>query len=128
MIRQVGGPLIRRTKGIRFVVPKSVDAALIVRATDTDEATDARHAQAMPADIAYLQESVRMVFPSAPVDDVLWCYAGVRPLVNEPGLVESSVTRRHVLRTVCDGLVAVQGGKLTTFPTVGREAVVAAAN
>lgn len=139
---KVGGELIRRTRGIHLVVPKFVESALIVRATDgrtffvipwmdycligttdTDEATDARYAQGTPVDIAYLQESVRFYFPDAPVDDVKWCYAGVRPLVNEPGLVESSVTRRHVLRPVCDGLVAVQGGKLTTFPGLARDAV-----
>lgn len=140
-------PLIRKTKGIHLVVPKFVDVALIVRAkdgrtffvipwqdhcligtTDTDEPIDARYAQGTPVDIAYLQESVLQYFPDAPVHDIRWCYAGVRPLVNEDGLAESAVTRRHVLRDVAPGLVAVQGGKLTTYPTVAREAARAAAN
>lgn len=137
----VDAPLIRKTKGIHLVVPRFVETAMIVRAkdgraffvipwqdhclvgtTDTDEPTDARYAQTQPDDVAYLQESVRAYFPDAPVDDIQWTYAGVRPLVSEPGLTESSVTRRHVLRPVADGLVAIQGGKLTTFPTLSRQA------
>ncbi len=137
-----GPPLIRRTKGIHLVVPRFVDVALIVRAkdgrtffvipwlehcligtTDTDEPTDARYAEATPMDVAYLQESVLQYFPAAPVRDVRWTYSGVRPLVNEDGLAESAVTRRHVLHDVMPGLTCLQGGKLTTYPSLAEQAV-----
>ncbi len=138
--------LIRGTKGIHIVVPRFVDTALIIRAkdgrtffilpwqqhcvigtTDTDFEGDPGATRATPDEIAYLQDAARWYFPHAPVDEVLWTYAGVRPLVNQEGLTEGNVTRRHVLhdhaKEGARNLWSVQGGKLTTYRHLAEEAV-----
>ncbi len=138
--------LIRGTKGIHIVVPRFVEKALIIRAkdgrtffilpwhehclvgtTDTDFEGDPGMATATAEEVAYLQESARFYFPNAPLDRVRWTYAGVRPLVNETGLTEGNVTRRHVLHDHkadgADHLWSVQGGKLTTYRHLSEEAV-----
>lgn len=140
-------PLIRKTKGAHIVVPRFVDVALIVKAardgrtffvlpwkdhclvgtTDTDFAGDPRLATATGDDVAYLKEEARRYFPDAPLDEVRWAYAGVRPLVHEEGLTASNVTRRHILHDHADdgaaGLWSLQGGKLTTFESFGAMVV-----
>ena len=137
--------LIRGTKGSHIVVPRFVDEALIVRAkdgrtffvlpwrdhtvigtTDTDFEGDPRDAVATAEDVAYLQESARAYFPDAPLDEIRWTYAGVRPLVHQEGLTESHVTRRHRLHDHAGdgaaGLWSIQGGKLTTYRHLAEEA------
>jgi glycerol-3-phosphate dehydrogenase len=138
---------VRKTKGIHVVVPRFIDIALIIRAsdgrtffilpwhehcligtTDTDYEGDAGGAAADAADVAYLLESARAYFPDAPLDEIRYTYAGVRALVNQEGLTESNVTRRHILydHAKKDGIGALwslQGGKITTYRALAEEAV-----
>lgn len=142
-----GPPKIRKTKGAHVVVPRFLDVAFMVRAkdgrsffllpweghcligtTDTDYEGDAADAVATPEDVEYLLASARPYFPSAPLDQVEYTYAGVRALVNEAGVTESNVTRRHILydhakRDGTDGLWTLQGGKITTARTLAEECV-----
>lgn len=141
---------VRCTKGVHVVVPRFVDTALIVKAasdgrtfflipwldtcvigtTDTDFQGDAGDAAATNEDVDYLLDEARRYFPQAPLDraDVRYTYAGVRALVNQEGLTESNVTRRHILydhekRDGVRGLWSLQGGKITTYRTLAEEAV-----
>lgn len=140
-------PKVRKTKGAHIVVPRFCDVALLVRAkdgrtffvlpweahcvvgtTDTDYEGDAGDAVATEADMRYLQESARRYLPEAPLGSVEFAYAGVRALVNQPGVTESNVTRRHILwdhsrRDQVDGLWTLQGGKITTARTLAEECV-----
>ncbi len=140
-------PKVRKTKGIHVVVPRFLDVAVMVRAkdgrtffilpwldhsilgtTDTDYEGDPYDAIAEPAEVAYLQAAARRYFPTAPLDDVQFTYAGVRALVNEAGVSESNVTRRHVIydhaaRDGIDGLWTLQGGKITTARRLAEESV-----
>lgn len=141
-------PKVRKTKGVHVVVPKFTDVALIVKAasdgrtffilpwqdacvigtTDTDYHGDAGDAQAEPDDVAYLLDSAARYFPDAPLDRIRYTYAGVRALVNEEGVTESNVTRRHILyehgeRDGVQALWSLQGGKITTARTLAEECV-----
>ncbi|MHB1261603.1 MAG: glycerol-3-phosphate dehydrogenase [Thermoplasmatota archaeon] len=141
-------PKVRKTKGIHVVVPKFTDVALIVKAasdgrtffilpwqdacvigtTDTDYEGDAGDAVADADDVAYLLDSAARYFPDAPLGDIRYTYAGVRALVNEEGVTESNVTRRHILfehgeRDLVAGLWSLQGGKITTARTLAEECV-----
>jgi glycerol-3-phosphate dehydrogenase len=141
-------PKVRKTKGVHVVVPRFTDTALIVKAasdgrtffilpwqdacvigtTDTDYHGDAGDAAAEPDDVAYLLDSAARYFPDAPLDDIRYTYAGVRALVNEEGVTESNVTRRHILyehgdRDGVRALWSLQGGKITTARTLAEEAV-----
>ena len=141
-------PKVRKTKGVHVVVPKFTDVALIVKAaldgrtffilpwqdscvigtTDTDYHGDAGDAVAEADDVAYLLDSAARYFPDAPLGDIRYTYAGVRALVNEEGVTESNVTRRHILYEhgkddLVSGLWSLQGGKITTARTLAEECV-----
>lgn len=141
-------PKVRKTKGSHVVVPRFTDDALIVKAasdgrtffilpwqrhcvigtTDTDYQGDAGDAAASPEDVAYLVKEAARYFPDAPLDQIAYTYAGVRALVNEEGVTESNVTRRHIIydhakRDGVSGLWSLQGGKITTARTLAEEAV-----
>lgn len=141
-------PKVRKTKGAHVVVPKFTEVALIVKAaldgrtffilpwqdacvigtTDTDYGGDAGDAVADAEDVAYLLDSAARYFPEAPLDDIRYTYAGVRALVNEEGLTESNVTRRHILYEhgkgdLVAGLWSLQGGKITTARSLAEECV-----
>jgi glycerol-3-phosphate dehydrogenase len=136
---------IRTTKGIHIVVPALTSRALVlfsqvdrrllfaiprggltwIGTTDTDYDGDPADARATRADVAYLVASVRHVFPSIQIGDVLATTAGVRALVRQPG-AESSVSRMHKVidgGTVGpDGLISVLGGKITGYRAIAEEA------
>lgn len=134
--------LIRKTKGAHIAVKRFLDTAFIVRAqdgrtffflpwhdvvligtTDTDHPADAGEAAATREDVDYLVAAARRYFPDANLE-VLWTYAGVRPLLNQKGLTESAVSRRHALWPHdAEGLWSVQGGKLTTYRHLAEQAV-----
>ena len=141
-------PKVRKTKGSHVVVPRFTDDALIVKAasdgrtffilpwqrhcvigtTDTDYQGDAGDAAATTDDVTYLLDEAARYFPDAPLDKIAYTYAGVRALVNEEGVTESNVTRRHIIydhdkRDGVAGLWTLQGGKLTTSRTLAEEAV-----
>ncbi|MBV8035601.1 glycerol-3-phosphate dehydrogenase [Roseateles sp.] len=76
------------------------------------------------AETAYLckQASRYLVQPVTPAD-VLWSYAGVRPLLDEGGSA-SSVTRDYLLEADMAGgapLLNVWGGKLTTYRKLAED-------
>lgn len=140
--------LIRGTKGAHILVKSFTKQAYILKlkdgrtffvlpwkrytllgTTDTDFRGDPRDVTCTDEDIAYLQDATRQFFPNAPVDKVLGSYAGVRPLVNQEGLKEGAVTRRHILfdhgkKDGVQGLISIQGGKLTTYRTLSEHVAV----
>ena len=75
------------------------------------------------AEIAYLceQASRYLARPVTPAD-VLWTYAGVRPLLDEGGSA-SSVTRDYLLESDASAapLLNVWGGKLTTYRKLAED-------
>lgn len=81
-------------------------------------------AEIAAAETAYLceQASRYLAEPVRPAD-VLWSYAGVRPLLDEGGSA-SSVTRDYLLEADADGgapLLNVWGGKLTTYRKLAED-------
>jgi glycerol-3-phosphate dehydrogenase len=57
-------------------------------------------------------------------EDVIGTYAGLRPLVGEPGAETSAdISRRHLVERRPEGHVVVTGGKLTTYRRMAQDAV-----
>ena len=76
----------------------------------------------------YLLDFVRRHFgKDVANDDVAWSYAGVRPLLDEPGKGASAVSREYVLDLDSDDdeapMLTVYGGKLTTYRTLSEKSV-----
>ena len=78
-------------------------------------------------EITYLLEEANHALPDANLDreDVLYAYAGIRPLPEASG-AEASITRRHSVHDHAPklaGLLSIVGGKLTTYRELAEVAV-----
>lgn len=94
----------------------------------TDEPTQGPIADvplAPDTDVAWIlaQLSTALARPLGPAD-VLGAYAGLRPLVGEPGAPNTAdISRRHLVEHRPEGHVVVTGGKLTTYRRMAQDAV-----
>jgi glycerol-3-phosphate dehydrogenase len=104
---------------IIFAIPYERDFTLI-GTTDREVDGDPAAIAASDEEIAYLCDTVGAYFnsPVTPAD-VVWSYAGVRPLYDDGSSAAQEVTRDYVLSLDaplgCPPLLSVFGGKITTF-------------
>jgi glycerol-3-phosphate dehydrogenase len=141
-------PWLRLTKGVHIVVPRQrapTQAAItfnsprdarflflipwgahtLIGTTDTDHGGSPDQVFATSEDVAYILEAAQQAFPSARLSegDVVSTYASLRPLVRENGTASYQNSRQHHIREVRPGLIAIAGGKLTTYCTMARKVV-----
>ena len=139
-------PLLRPTKGVHIVVPRAklplnAAAALthprdgrvlfalpffersVLGTTDTDWTGSPDDVRVDLSDVDYLLEVAAHYFPSSKLtrDDVIASWAGLRPLMNATGEHASAVSREHRILATSEGLIAVFGGKLTTYRRMVEE-------
>jgi glycerol-3-phosphate dehydrogenase len=100
----------------------------MIGTTDLRFDNDPSEARCTTAEMDYLLGEVNALIPEANLSakDVLYTFAGVRPLPYAPDLVEAKIPRSHVLHDHAPdipGLVTVVGGKLTTFRQLSEDAV-----
>ena len=114
---------------IVFAIPYEHDYTLI-GTTDIDYHGDTDKVAIAAEEIDYLCELVNHYFArSITPADVVWTYAGVRPLVeddnHEDSESASEITRDYKLALDTDAapLLTVFGGKITTFRKLAEEAV-----
>lgn len=146
---KVQGPLLRPTKGSHIVLERSrlaVDHAVvltgprdnrvmfaipwgertIVGTTDTDEERGPDDLEASGADVDYLLEAVNAYFPEldATRADVISTWSGLRPLMSDSESEHASdVSREHQIINLDPGLLAIVGGKLTTYRLMAEQVV-----
>jgi glycerol-3-phosphate dehydrogenase len=111
-----------------FIVPWN--GLYLIGTTDTRYDGDLDRVVAEDWEIDLLLAETNRVIPHANLtrDDVLYTYAGIRPLPYAPGEAESSVTRRHIVRVHAAtggprGLFSIVGGKLTTYRELAEQTV-----
>ena len=102
---------------IVFAIPYETDFTLI-GTTDQDYQGDPAKVAASPEEAAYLCAAVSeyLKTPVSP-NDVVWSYAGVRPLMDDGSGKPEEATRDYVLELNTLGgapVVSVFGGKITT--------------
>jgi glycerol-3-phosphate dehydrogenase len=98
----------------------------LIGTTDVDYQGDLDRVAISEAETAYLCEAVNRAFAqSIGPGDVVWTYAGVRPLIGEEGSSASNASRDYRLETNLDRapLLSVFGGKVTTFRKLAEQAV-----
>ncbi|MCP9620819.1 glycerol-3-phosphate dehydrogenase [Nocardia otitidiscaviarum] len=140
---------VRASKGVHIVVPRdriASDAALILRTptsvlfvipwgsnhwvvgtTDTDWNLDLAHPAATKADIDYLLDRINEVLVTPLTHaDITGVYAGLRPLLAGESDETSKLSREHAVARIAPGLVAIAGGKYTTYRVMAYDAVDAA--
>ncbi|HYB39860.1 MAG TPA: glycerol-3-phosphate dehydrogenase/oxidase [Mycobacterium sp.] len=147
--KQRGRFQIRASKGVHIVVPRDrivSDVAIILRTersvmfvipwgshwiigtTDTDWNLDLAHPAATKVDIDYILGTVNTVLatPLTPAD-IDGVYAGLRPLLAGESDDTSKLSREHAVAVPAPGLVAIAGGKYTTYRVMAADAIDAAA-
>ncbi len=110
-----------------FAIPYEHDYTLI-GTTDEPWSGLPGKAHISPEETDYLCETVRRYFArEIHPEDVVWSYAGIRPLYDDHAASASAVTRDYVLDLDCgDGkapLLSVFGGKITTYRKLAEHAM-----
>jgi glycerol-3-phosphate dehydrogenase len=111
---------------IVFAIPYQEDFTLI-GTTDRDFDGDPSNVEASSEEIKYLCASVSeyLARPVRP-DDVVWTYAGVRPLYDDGASDAKAATRDYVFELDMPGgapLLSIYGGKITTYRRLAEEAL-----
>jgi len=112
---------------IFFAIPYEEDFTLI-GTTDADHEGDLADVEASTEEIAYLCEGANRFFRQAITpDDVVWSFAGVRPLVDDGSGKPEAATRGYQLDLSPEEqgapLLNVFGGKLTVYRHLAQDAV-----
>jgi glycerol-3-phosphate dehydrogenase len=110
---------------IVFVIPFERDYSLI-GTTELPFSGDPAAAQIEPAEIGYLCRAVGRWFRDPPTPaDVVWSFAGVRPLYDDRAGTAAAVTRDYVfdLDTAGPPALSIFGGKLTTHRRLAEHAL-----
>jgi len=119
------GLILRTATSVLFVIPWR--SHWIVGTTDTGWSLDLAHPAATRADIDYLLDTVNTVLATPLNDgDIEGVYAGLRPLLGGESEQTSQLSREHAVARVAPGLVAIAGGKYTTYRVMAADAVDAA--
>jgi len=111
-----------------FAIPYREDFTLI-GTTDVDYEGDLDRVEISPGEITYLCDFVGEYFkqPLTP-EDVVWQYAGVRPLCDDGTSTAQAATRDYILN-IEDGVngqpafLNVIGGKITTYRVLAEDAL-----
>ena len=109
---------------VMFVLPSGEKAIIGTTDIRTDESPD--DVKASDAEIQYLLRAANFYFPGADLSDadIVETWAAIRPLATSPpGASPSSISREHQISRDANGLIAVTGGKLTTYRSMAAEVV-----
>jgi glycerol-3-phosphate dehydrogenase len=119
------GLILRTATSVLFVIPWR--SHWIVGTTDTGWNLDLADPAATRADIDYLLDTVNTALATPLSDsDIEGVYAGLRPLLAGESEETSRLSREHAVARVAPGLVAIAGGKYTTYRVMAADAVDAA--
>jgi len=106
-----------------FAIP--FGAVTLLGTTEQDHRGGPDDVFATGEDVAYLLEAGRKTFPAAALSpsDIVSTFAGLRPLVGQPGRNLTETSREEAILVSEGGLVTVTGGKLTTHRRIGEKAL-----
>jgi glycerol-3-phosphate dehydrogenase len=109
---------------VMFCLPGAGQTIIGTTDTHTDARPDA--VRASRDDVRYLLDSANRFFPGAQLGprDVIAAWAGIRPLVSSGNKGDpASASREHAITTGARGIVAISGGKLTTYREIAEQVV-----
>jgi glycerol-3-phosphate dehydrogenase len=146
------GPAVRGSKGVHIAVPAEVVGNMgaltllhprdgrvffvlpagpftIIGTTETPAAAGPEAIRADEHDVGYLLDATRAFFPHVRCtrDDVVSAWAGIRPLAAPHATGDAGrASREHTIARPAPGVLAVTGGKLTTYRAMAADVVDAA--
>ncbi len=116
---------IQTEKSILFIIPWG--RHWLIGTTDTPWEHDKVRPVANASDIAYLLDHVNAILAEPlTADDIESVFAGLRPLIAGAGEETTKLSREHAVSSPTPGLVAISGGKYTTYRIMAKDAVDAA--
>ncbi|MFT0846229.1 glycerol-3-phosphate dehydrogenase/oxidase [Actinomycetaceae bacterium L2_0104] len=119
------GMFLRTEKSVLFIIPWQ--HYWVIGTTDTAWHEQLKHPVPTSKDIDYVLEHANEVLDKPLTRaDIIGTYAGLRPLLQPKVLDESKstkVSREHTVTEVIPGMVAIAGGKLTTYRVMAEDAV-----
>ena len=97
----------------------------LVGTTDTPVPAATLEPVAMDEEIEFILATAGQYLAKAPTRaDVLSVFAGIRPLVRDPGVASTAaLSRDHVIHIDRSGLVTIAGGKWTTYRHMAEDCV-----
>lgn len=144
-------PAIRPAKGIHITIARTklpIDLAVTLLGVDgersicavpwgdrvyvgtTDTAYDGplTDPQCTPADVDFLLRALSAgTNETFTKEDVLGTWAGLRPLLGQPGTTRTvDLSRRHRVSVSATGMISITGGKLTTYRQMAEDTIDAA--
>ncbi len=114
-------------KRVAFIIPYQ-DKFSLIGTTDLNIENLDDAAKISPIETAYLLNAVNR-FTATPIreTDIVWSYAGVRPLYDDGTVNPSEITRDYVLKVDdAEGklpLLSIFGGKITTYRRLAEHAL-----
>ncbi len=124
-LKATTGLFLRTEKSVLFIIPWQ--HYWVIGTTDTAWHEQLKHPVPTSEDIDYVLDHANEVLdPPLTRDDIIGTYAGLRPLLQPKVLDESKstkVSREHTVTEVIPGMVAIAGGKLTTYRVMAEDAV-----
>ncbi len=110
-----------------FAIPYEQNFTLVGTTDEPWEGLPGK-AQISPAETSYLCETIRRYFAhEIHPEDVVWSYAGIRPLYDDHAASASAVTRDYVLDLDSGEdrapMLSVFGGKITTYRKLAEHAL-----
>ncbi len=110
---------------VLFAIPYEEDYTLL-GTTDVELGGAPGRVEIAPDEVDYICAAANTYFAtSVTPGDVVWSYAGIRPLFDDQAENASAVTRDYVLHLdpVPAPMLSVYGGKLTTYRRLAEQAV-----
>jgi glycerol-3-phosphate dehydrogenase len=104
-----------------FVIPRA--DACYAGTTDTIFSGDPSEVQTDDSDTDYLLNALHQVF-NCTIDkqiDIVSNWAGLRPLLTEPGKSAGEISRKDEIIVSPDGMLSIAGGKLTGFRVMAKK-------
>ena len=120
--------IFQQTDGrIIFAIPYEGDFTLI-GTTDADHIGTADKVECSVEEAAYLCDAASQYFEKpVRMDDIVWKYSAVRPLLDDGSKNAAAATRDYIVRWHGDGsrgpLLNIYGGKITTYRKLSEKAV-----
>ncbi len=118
--------LIPSLTGHRFYFVVPWQGRVNIGTTDTDYQGDKDSPQAEAGEVNDILGAINAYFPEARLEpaDVISSWAGLRPLITEPGATTTTdVSRKEEIVETGGGLISIGGGKLTTYRLMAEHGI-----
>lgn len=108
---------------IIFFIPwGDLEKVTLIGTTDADHSQSPDQVEISWSETEYLRAIAEQLYPASSKMPILGTFSSLRPLLAAAGKSASATSREHQIAFREDGVLAVQGGKYTTYRAMAEEA------